>query len=112
MHYSHRTEDRRDLVLNQAIDDIRLSSEAAVGLELMPGQMSLHDVFLVHGSRPNGSGRRRAGLTVRYMPSSSVMRRDLEVPFGGYPVNWREKPIWLACGRDVSGENDFVTGHV
>ena len=29
---------------------------------LAAGQLSLHDVYLVHNSRPNTSARRRAGL--------------------------------------------------
>jgi hypothetical protein len=111
VHYSHRTEDRPDLVLNQAIDDSRLLETEPDCIELEPGQLSLHDVWLVHGSRPNRSGRRRAGFTVRYMPSTSVMRRDIEIPFAGYPVDWKGKPIWLARGHDVSGENDLIVGH-
>ena len=31
----------------------------------------MHDVYLFHGSRANNSGKRRAGLTYRYMPASS-----------------------------------------
>ena len=111
VHYSHRVEDRTDVVLNQAIDDARLAVADPECIELEAGQLSLHDVWLVHGSRPNRSGRRRAGFTVRYMPASSVMRRDIEIPFAGYPVDWSGKPIWLARGRDVSGENDLTVGH-
>ena len=109
--FRHRTEDRKNLVLNQAIDDPRLTDAAPECIELEPGQLSLHDVWLVHGSRPNRSGRRRAGFTVRYMPATSVMRRDIEIPFAGYPVDWSGKPIWLARGRDVSGDNDLMVGH-
>jgi hypothetical protein len=97
--------------LNQAVDDIRLTECVPECIALEPGQLSLHDVWLVHGSRPNRSGRRRAGFTVRYMPATSVMRRDIEIPFAGYPVNWSGKPIWMARGWDVSGENDLVVGH-
>ena len=111
VHYSHRVEDRADVVLNQAVDDTRLIECVPECIALVPGQLSLHDVWLVHGSRANRSGRRRAGFTVRYMPTTSVMRRDIEIPFAGYLVNWSGKPIWLARGRDVSGENDLVVGH-
>ena len=45
------------------------------------------------------------------MPSSSVLRRDLETPFAGYPVDWAGKPLWMARGEDLSGENDFKLGH-
>ena len=110
-HYSHRVDDRADVVLNQAIDDPRLPDVDPARIELEPGQLSLHDVYLAHGSQPNKSGRRRAGFTVRYMPSTSVMRRDIEIPFAGYPVNWKEKALWLARGCDISGMNDFEIGH-
>jgi len=103
---------RDNLVLNQSVKDPRLDRAEFDYVELKAGQLSLHDVFLVHGSQPNTSGRRRAGFTVRYMPSTSVLRRDIEIPFAGYPVNWKEKPLWLAKGRDVSGENDLTRGHI
>ena len=59
----------------------------------------------------NTSDRRRAGFTVGYMSSSSVLRRDLEIPFAGYPVDWAGKLLWMARGKDLSGENDFKLGH-
>jgi len=36
--------------------------DAAVDVELRPGQMSLHHPWLVHGSRPNRTGGRRIGV--------------------------------------------------
>jgi len=43
----------------------------------MAAQISLHDVFLIHGSRVNRSTKRRAGLTFRYMPASSYFNRSI-----------------------------------
>ena len=111
IHYQHKTEERGDLVLNQSVNDPRIYSPDSEFIELEAGQLSLHDVFLVHGSRPNRSGRRRAGFVIRYMPTSSVLCRDMNIPFAGYPVNWSTKPLWLVSGKDVSGKNDLVTGH-
>ena len=37
---------------------------------------SIHDVFLFHGSQANVSGKRRAGLTYRYMPATSFFDHD------------------------------------
>lgn len=51
------------LEVAMAVDDA-----AAVDLELAPGQMSLHHVNTVHGSRPNASGRSRLGMAIRYVP--------------------------------------------
>ncbi|MBV9924321.1 MAG: phytanoyl-CoA dioxygenase family protein [Acidobacteria bacterium] len=39
----------------------------AVDVSLAPGQMSLHHIYLVHGSRPNPSDTERVGYAVRYV---------------------------------------------
>jgi non-haem Fe2+, alpha-ketoglutarate-dependent halogenase len=41
----------------------------AVDIVLAAGEMSLHDLLLVHGSQPNSSGERRCGLAIRYIPA-------------------------------------------
>ncbi len=43
----------------------------AVDLFLAPGEMSLHDLLIVHGSNPNGSDGRRIGVAIRYIPTST-----------------------------------------
>ena len=111
VHFKHKVEHRKNLVLNQAIKDDRVSDTEVEYIELKAGQFSLHDVYLVQGSDTNTSGRRRASFTVRYMRSSSVLRRDLEIPFAGYLVHWAGKPLWMVRGEDLSGENDFKLGH-
>ena len=45
------------------------------------------------------------------VPTTSWFRRDLEMPFSGYPSNFSDRPIWLARGRDVCARNDFAIGH-
>lgn len=47
-----------------AVDETR-----AVDIELAPGEMSLHDVKIVHGSEPNKSNDRRIGFAIRYIPT-------------------------------------------
>lgn len=47
-----------------AVDESR-----AVDLILEPGEISLHDIKLVHGSAPNMSHDRRIGLAIRYLPT-------------------------------------------
>ena len=42
----------------------------AVDLILRPGEVSLHDGAIIHGSLPNRSNRRRCGLTMRYVPTT------------------------------------------
>jgi ectoine hydroxylase-related dioxygenase (phytanoyl-CoA dioxygenase family) len=43
----------------------------AVDLCMRRGDVSFHDSYLVHGSEPNRSDRRRAALTIRYLPAST-----------------------------------------
>jgi len=109
----HLHEDRTDLTLNQRMADGSFDEREAVDLELQPGQMSLHDVYMIHGAAANTSGQRRTGVALRYMPSTSVFERDLRPVDGqsGVPVNFAQRPIWLLRGVDRSGRNDFRVGH-
>jgi ectoine hydroxylase-related dioxygenase (phytanoyl-CoA dioxygenase family) len=109
--YEHLHEDRTDLTLNQRLAHV--DEAAAVDIELQPGEMSLHDVYMIHGARANASGKRRTGAALRYMPSTSVFERNLNPVDGqsGVPVNFARRPLWLVKGRDRSGRNDFSLGH-
>ena len=109
--HEHLHEDRTDLTLNQRMAEV--DESAAVDIELEPGEMSLHDVYMIHGARANTSGKRRTGAALRYMPSTSVFERDLRPVDGktGVPVNFARRPLWLVKGVDRSGRNDFRIGH-
>jgi ectoine hydroxylase-related dioxygenase (phytanoyl-CoA dioxygenase family) len=109
--HEHLHEERTDLTLNQRMAEV--DESAAVDIELEPGQMSLHDVYMIHGARPNTSGQRRTGAALRYMPSTSVFERELRPVEGksGVPVDFARRPLWLVRGVDRSGRNDFTAGH-
>ena len=110
--HSHLVEDRTDVVLNQRVEEGFFDESTAVDVELEAGQMSLHDVYLIHGSNPNRSPRRRAGLAIRYMPATSLFDRDRSADASaGYMVDFSTRPIWLVRGEDRTGENDFMAGH-
>ena len=111
--HEHLHEDRTDLTLNQRMKAGSFDEASAIDLELQPGQMSLHDVYMIHGAAANASGRRRTGVALRYMPSTSVFERDLRPVDGqtGVPVNFAQRPLWLLKGVDRSGRNDFSVGH-
>lgn len=47
--------------------EVEVDAASAVPLILRPGEMSLHQARLVHGSDPNPSDQRRIGLVVRYI---------------------------------------------
>jgi ectoine hydroxylase-related dioxygenase (phytanoyl-CoA dioxygenase family) len=111
--FDHLREDRTDLVLTQRISDPGFDERNAVDVELEPGQMSLHDVYMIHGAAVNRSPRRRAGVAIRYMPGTSVMERNLMKPTdsSGYFVDFSTRPLWLLRGADRTGRNDFSVGH-
>ena len=111
--HEHLHEDRSDLTLNQRLAAGSFEEASAVDIELEPGQMSLHDVYMIHGANANRSTRRRNGVALRYMPTSSVFERDLRPADGktGIAVDFANRPLWLVRGRDVSGRNDFSVGH-
>ncbi len=71
------------------------------------GQVSLHDIYLIHGSEPNLSKQARRGMTLRYMPTSSVYRRELADARRGGPLAMSERTLYLMRGEDQSGQNDF-----
>jgi ectoine hydroxylase-related dioxygenase (phytanoyl-CoA dioxygenase family) len=111
--YGHLREDRDDVVLNQAVKPGEFDPSAALDVELAPGQMSMHDVYLIHGSNPNRSPQRRAGVAIRYMPATSLFDRGLMATGAqsGYTVDFASRPIWLLRGVDRTGSNDFRIGH-
>jgi non-haem Fe2+, alpha-ketoglutarate-dependent halogenase len=48
---------------------VEVDASKAVDIILAPGEISLHDIKLVHGSEPNRSQDRRIGLAIRYLPT-------------------------------------------
>ena len=111
--HEHLHEERADLTLNQRLAAGSFELQDAVDIELEPGQMSLHDVYMIHGAAPNRSSRRRTGVALRYMPATSVFERDLRPAHGatGVPVDFAHRPLWLVRGVYRSGRNDCDVGH-
>ena len=110
--HPHLHEDRQDLALQQRLADDSFDAATAVDIVLQPGQMSMHDVYMIHGANVNRSPKRRAGVALRYMPGSSVFERNLDPVAGrsGVPVAFATRPLWLLRGTDRSGRNDFKIG--
>ena len=109
----HVRDDRAEIALSDTTAKEAFDETAAVDLVLEPGQMSMHDVYMIHGSAANRSPHRRAGVAIRYMPATSVFERNLNPLDGksGVPVNFAERPLWLLRGKDRTGRNDFEIGH-
>lgn len=111
--YSHHFEHSDDYTLAQVIDDDQVDLNKARDIVLERGQISLHDVYLVHGSGPNQSDRRRMGLVLRIMPAGSFynhhsgkIKED-----AGSPHGYSNRALFQLRGKDVSGKNNFSKGH-
>lgn len=65
--FTESTAEERN-VLNQTVLDAEVHGEP-VTLELEAGQISLHSDWVLHGSKPNRSDRRRCGLALRFLSS-------------------------------------------
>ncbi|MFI5356474.1 MAG: phytanoyl-CoA dioxygenase family protein [Opitutales bacterium] len=68
-HLKWRTVTKDKAVLNQEIEHTEQMGQPVYD-ELKAGEFSLHADMLAHGSDPNGSDRRRCGLTIRYCPTT------------------------------------------
>lgn len=64
-----RSREDENNVLNQTVVNPELYGDAPVSLELKAGQISLHSDWVLHGSEPNNSTRRRCGLALRFLSS-------------------------------------------
>ncbi len=111
--YSHHFEHRDDYTLAQVIDDGQVDLARARDVVLEPGQISLHDVYLVHGSAANRSDRRRMGLVLRIMPATSFYNHDSGKikEDAGSPHGYSSRALFLLRGEDRCGHNDFTRGH-
>ncbi len=109
---AHHTNPSDDLTLNQELDTDQYDEDQAVDIILKPGQMSFHDINMVHGSRHNTSARRRAGYVLRFMPATSHFDRDLgrQLAAKSNVVDFVNRALFLVSGEDKGG-NDLQVGH-
>ena len=106
-HYRpHELVDDPDSTLNREIRVRDFDEGKAHTIELEPGQVSIHDIGIVHGSAANSSGRRRAGFAMRYMPATSCVHRRIE----NAAADWGDLPVELVRGRNRNPGTDFSLG--
>jgi len=109
--FNHKTDNSKENALNQALVKESYNENKAINLELEEGEISLHDCFLIHGSNQNKSKHRRAGLVLRYMPSTSVFDRNIKKikgTKGNSAPNYAARPIFLVRGKDISKKNQAI----
>jgi len=109
----HNTNNGPGLALNQELDASEYNAEEGEDIILQSGQFSLHDVYLLHGSEPNLSANSRRGMTMRFMPTSSLFDRavaaEQALKFPG--ADHAEREIFLMRGSDLNGQNSFSEKH-
>ncbi len=111
----HILDDGRDALLSFEADTQKFDVDASVPAIRRPGQFSAHDLYCVHGARPNTSNRRRGGLTFHYMNAEDVYDRSFGDAVasgpGRKPAPLATRPIWLVLGENKNPVNDFKVGH-
>lgn len=66
----HRDTYHKDNLLTRGQEiAVAVDERKAIDVPLKAGEMSLHHIRLVHGSKPNTTGDRRIGLAIRYIPT-------------------------------------------
>ena len=90
--------DQENGVLNEHVHNPERFG-APVSVELRAGQLSLHTDMLLHGSLPNLSGRRRCGLTIRYMPPDVRHAGEVEEPSAIIARGCDPSGYWRAVER-------------
>src|SRR4028118_13368 len=83
-------------VLGTSMDDALVDESKAVDCALKAGGVEVHHPNIIHGSEPNLSPRRRAGLTIRYIPTST------RITVEQWPCSL------LLRGEAIAGVNDYL----
>jgi ectoine hydroxylase-related dioxygenase (phytanoyl-CoA dioxygenase family) len=111
--FGHHWQENDGLTINLVCDEEHFDESTARDLVLRAGEMSFHDVYMIHQSGPNNSDRRRAAFVVRLMPGRCFYDHKLgEKMAEQHPAqDYGRRPLFLLRGRDACGRNDFTTGH-
>ncbi|HLJ56670.1 MAG TPA: phytanoyl-CoA dioxygenase family protein [Chthonomonadaceae bacterium] len=90
-------------VLGSGMDESAVDETKAVDCVLKAGGVSVHHPNLIHGSNANRSPRRRCGLTIRYIPTTTriLLRGRNDVTAGRFPS------AFLLRGETAPGVNDY-----
>ena len=84
-------------VLSSRLDPELVEEDRAVDIVVPAGGVSVHHPNIVHGSNANTSDRRRCGLTIRYIPTTTRIVSD-----GLWPS------AFLLRGEAVEGINEYL----
>ncbi len=110
--FSHSWKDGNDKTINLITDSKHFDEASAEPLIIRAGQVSFHDVYMIHGSNANRTDKRRAAFIVRLMPTTSFYDHALGAETGKkHPTQgYGTRPLYLVSGEDRAG-NNFAIGH-
>jgi non-heme Fe2+,alpha-ketoglutarate-dependent halogenase len=95
---SHRETYNKNSLLTRGQEvETEIDNDAAVDIELEPGEISLHHIRAIHGSGPNKGNDRRMGFTIRYIPTHL------------HQIHGRDRAL-LVRGTDKFGHFDHESG--
>ena len=83
-------------VLSSGIHPSQIDDSHVVDLELQAGDISIHNPKIIHGSEDNTSDKWRIGLTLRYIPTSTRVKRETHAS------------IHLRGEKDASADNLYA----
>ena len=103
-------------VLESGIHPSQIDDSHVVDLELQPGDVSVHNPKIIHGSEPNTSDAWRIGLTLRYIPTSTRIKREGDrailvrgQPDAGNTNIYAERPVFdPAQHMSFRGQEDWM----
>ena len=96
-------EDLSGAMLKQKVAVTSQMESDAVPMVLEAGQISIHDSFLIHGSSPNCSDRRRAGYTIRYGNALTTTIDPARHTYGDLP----QLPVYYVRGDDAGLRDNY-----
>ena len=86
----------------------RFDESDAVDLELRPGEASLHDVGLIHGSGANAAAYPRTGFIVRYTTPGILEPGFPVYRVKGDAAQCEMEPAWMTPGQSMKAYLDYL----
>lgn len=90
----HKVDLDSGTTLPMSLENLDLAGAADV--QLRAGEYSVHDPWILHGSNPNRSSRRRCGITLKYISTRAEIDRTFVSPSG---FDWDGLRLYLARGN-------------
>ncbi len=90
-------------VLHRGIPAELVDEARAVNCIIPRGGCSFHAPYVIHGSAPNTSTRRRCGYTMRFMPARTKLVRE-----GPLSKWFKDHPLFLLRGKDSGNVNTYA----